>query len=52
MPESSKPAVSVILPTYNRATFLPEAFAAIRSQQWTYWELYDDYYTKNGTYTL
>jgi glycosyltransferase involved in cell wall biosynthesis len=32
-------AVSIILPTYNRAKFLPEALAAIRSQQWTDWEL-------------
>jgi glycosyltransferase involved in cell wall biosynthesis len=31
--------VSIILPTYNRAKFLPEAFAAIRDQQWTDWEL-------------
>ncbi len=33
------PAVSIILPTYNRAKFLPEAFAAIQSQTWTDWEL-------------
>jgi len=33
------PAVSIILPTYNRAKFLPEAFAAIQAQQWTDWEL-------------
>jgi glycosyltransferase involved in cell wall biosynthesis len=39
MPESSNPAVSIILPTYNRSKFLPEAFAAIRDQQWTDWEL-------------
>jgi glycosyltransferase involved in cell wall biosynthesis len=35
----SKPTVSIILPTYNRAKFLPEAFAAIRGQTWTDWEL-------------
>jgi len=33
------PSVSIILPTYNRAKFLPEAFAAIQAQQWTDWEL-------------
>jgi glycosyltransferase involved in cell wall biosynthesis len=33
------PAVSIILPTYNRAAFLPEALDAIRQQQWTDWEL-------------
>lgn len=31
--------VSIILPTYNRAKFLPEAFEAIRTQDWTDWEL-------------
>ncbi|HEV3236189.1 MAG TPA: glycosyltransferase family 2 protein [Gemmataceae bacterium] len=40
MPESSlEPAVSIILPTYNRARFLPQALASIRSQTWTDWEL-------------
>ncbi|HEY8503179.1 MAG TPA: glycosyltransferase family A protein, partial [Gemmataceae bacterium] len=42
MPDSSdapRPAVSIILPTYNRAKFLPQAFASIRSQQYTDWEL-------------
>src|SRR4051812_16716694 len=42
MPESradAAPAVSVILPTYNRAKFLPQAFASIRSQTFTDWEL-------------
>jgi glycosyltransferase involved in cell wall biosynthesis len=39
MPESSKPVVSIILPTYNRSSFLPEAFAAIHNQEWTDWEL-------------
>jgi len=33
------PAVSIILPTYNRAKFLPQAFASIRSQTFTDWEL-------------
>ena len=33
------PAVSIILPTYNRAAFLPQAFASIRAQQYTDWEL-------------
>lgn len=33
------PVVSIILPTYNRAAFLPEAFAAIRSQSYPEWEL-------------
>ncbi len=31
--------VSIILPTYNRAGFLPQAFASIRAQTWTDWEL-------------
>jgi glycosyltransferase involved in cell wall biosynthesis len=45
MPELSEsqamqPAtVSIILPTYNRAGFLPDAFESIRSQQFTDWEL-------------
>jgi glycosyltransferase involved in cell wall biosynthesis len=33
------PAVSIILPTYNRAGFLPQAFEAIRQQRWSDWEL-------------
>jgi glycosyltransferase involved in cell wall biosynthesis len=33
------PAVSIILPTYNRASFLPQAFEAIWSQTYTDWEL-------------
>lgn len=33
------PTVSIILPTYNREKFLPEAFAAIAAQEWTDWEL-------------
>src|SRR5437588_5968855 len=35
----TSPAVSIILPTYNRAKFLPQAFAAIQSQQFQDWEL-------------
>ena len=31
--------VSIILPTYNRAKFLPQAFASIKSQTFTDWEL-------------
>src|SRR5262249_10652580 len=34
-----RPQVSIILPTYNRARFLPQAFASIRSQRCTTWEL-------------
>src|SRR4051812_44009612 len=34
-----RPAVSVILPTYNRAKFLPQAVASIRGQAFTDWEL-------------
>jgi glycosyltransferase involved in cell wall biosynthesis len=33
------PAVSVILPTYNRASFLPDALDSIRAQSFTDWEL-------------
>jgi glycosyltransferase involved in cell wall biosynthesis len=36
---SPEPAVSIILPTYNRAKFLPQAFDSIRAQTWTDWEL-------------
>jgi len=36
---AAPPACSVILPTYNRAAFLPEAFDAIRKQTFTDWEL-------------
>jgi glycosyltransferase involved in cell wall biosynthesis len=36
---SPRPKVSIILPTYNRAKFLPQAFASIRAQTWTDWEL-------------
>lgn len=33
------PALSIILPTYNRATFLPQAFEAICAQTFADWEL-------------
>ena len=33
------PTVSIILPTYNREKFLPEAFAAIAAQTFLDWEL-------------
>ena len=33
------PVVSVILPTFNRASFLPEAIEAIKAQECTEWEL-------------
>ncbi|QDT14177.1 glycosyltransferase family 2 protein [Alienimonas californiensis] len=36
---SPGPAVSVILPTYDRADFLPDAFAAIAGQTFRDWEL-------------
>src|SRR6516225_5774559 len=40
MPElSPEPAVSIVLPTYNRARFLPQALESIRAQTWTDWEL-------------
>jgi len=35
----TKPLVSIILPTYNRDRFLPEAFAAIGAQTLRDWEL-------------
>jgi len=36
---SPKPSVTIILPTYNRARFLPEAWSSICAQTWTDWEL-------------
>lgn len=33
------PAVSIILPTYNRATFLGEAIASVQAQSFRNWEL-------------
>lgn len=38
MPKSA-PSVSIILPTYNRASFLERAFESVRSQIFTDWEL-------------
>jgi glycosyltransferase involved in cell wall biosynthesis len=35
----SAPTLSIILPTYNRAKFLPQAIDSIRAQTWTDWEL-------------
>jgi glycosyltransferase involved in cell wall biosynthesis len=37
--DHEKPSVSIILPTYNRAAFLPQAFASIRAQHFSDWEL-------------
>jgi len=39
VPVEHTPKVSIILPTYNRARFLPEAFASISSQTFEDWEL-------------
>ena len=39
MRRSSRPLVSIILPTYNRARFLRDAFKAIRKQSFSDWEL-------------
>src|SRR5437660_725329 len=36
---AQRPAVSVILPVYNRAAFLEQAFDSIRSQRFRDWEL-------------
>jgi glycosyltransferase involved in cell wall biosynthesis len=39
LPGQLQPMVSIILPTYNRAAFLPQAFASIKDQHLTDWEL-------------
>src|SRR4249920_3578062 len=54
MPASSEPAVSIVLPAYNRASFLPAAIASIRDQQFTDWELIvvDDGSTDNTRETV
>src|SRR5262245_48027518 len=36
---TSRPAVTVILPTYNRASFLPGAFESLDSQSFKDWDL-------------
>jgi glycosyltransferase involved in cell wall biosynthesis len=36
---TERPAVSIILPTYNRAKFLPQALSSIQSQLFSDWEL-------------
>lgn len=33
------PLVSVVMPTYNRASFLDEAIGSVRDQSWKNWEL-------------
>jgi glycosyltransferase involved in cell wall biosynthesis len=38
-PEDARPFVSIILPTYNRARFLRQAFESIRAQSFADWEL-------------
>ncbi|QDT62890.1 glycosyltransferase family 2 protein [Calycomorphotria hydatis] len=38
-PTGSSPVISIIMPTYNRANFLPEAFNSIASQTISDWEL-------------
>lgn len=35
----TSPAVTILLPTFNRAAFLPAAFESIRAQAFTDWEL-------------
>ena len=37
--QRATPAVTIVLPTYNRATFLFEAFSSIEQQTFTDWEL-------------
>src|SRR4051794_28722003 len=38
-PNNLPPSVSIILPTYNRARFLPQALESLRGQELTDWEL-------------
>lgn len=54
MREASPALVSVILPTYNRASFLSDAFASITSQTFQHWELVvvDDGSTDDTAATL
>lgn len=46
---SNTPFFSIILPTYNRATFLPQAIGSVRDQSYVGWELIviDDASTDN-----
>jgi glycosyltransferase involved in cell wall biosynthesis len=39
LPMKHKPKVSVVVPTYNCARFLPEALASVLAQTFTYFEL-------------
>ena len=34
-----EPLVTIVLPTFDRASFLPDAFASIQTQTFTDWEL-------------
>jgi len=37
--EEGSPAISVVLPTFNRSRFVPDAIASVISQRWADWEL-------------
>jgi glycosyltransferase involved in cell wall biosynthesis len=39
MPDANPPFLSVILPVYNGARFLPRAFESVRRQTFPRWEL-------------
>lgn len=39
MGQAERPRVSIVLPTFNRSRFLPDAFRSISSQSLTSWEL-------------
>lgn len=36
---NKKPLISVIIPSYNHAAFLPKAVESVRQQTWQHWEL-------------
>lgn len=36
---NKNPLISVVIPSYNHANFLPEAVESVRQQTWTHWEL-------------